>query len=400
MASRRICFISKYPPIEGGVSSRTYWLLKGLGQKGHKVHIVTNAWEVEDEYRESFSGEDIDMYQPENVVLHNTNPFIDPKYIPYSPPYTEKISSLAIEAVREHDLELIDTWYLLPYAVSGYIARTFVSKPLVVRHAGSDMARLLTSPFLHTLLSEIINTADRIVTYPRMKDTFVDLGVKEECLYYDTGASVDLNAFNPSVATFDLEREMGRDIDNVPVITFIGKVTASKGVFELTEALRKIENDFLLLLVCGGRDMEALRDDVERKGLGEKTLFLGFRPPWQIPSILKASTCVVIPERDFPIQAHTPILPREAMATGRCTILSEEIFGKRRYKELEDGVHTLVVNPKNIEGFSAKLEEVIRRPDDAETVGKEAGKLAAKHEDFDGYTDCMGTLYDEMLESS
>ncbi len=44
--------ISKYPLIEGGVASQVYWLAKGLGERGHKVHIVTNALEVEEENRE------------------------------------------------------------------------------------------------------------------------------------------------------------------------------------------------------------------------------------------------------------------------------------------------------------------------------------------------------------
>ena len=46
----KICFISKYPPIEGGVSARVYWLTKSLGEKGHEVHIVTNAQERSEEH--------------------------------------------------------------------------------------------------------------------------------------------------------------------------------------------------------------------------------------------------------------------------------------------------------------------------------------------------------------
>ena len=104
-----IALISKYPPIEGGVSAKTYWLAKGLGERGHKIHIITNAWEVETNYREKFDVEDIDLYQPTNVTVNNTDPFIDPHYIPYSKPYTEKIASLAIEIIKEYDLELIDS---------------------------------------------------------------------------------------------------------------------------------------------------------------------------------------------------------------------------------------------------------------------------------------------------
>ena len=47
----RICAIVKYPPIQGGVSAQSYWLCRGLAEAGHDVHVVTNADEVEGDYR-------------------------------------------------------------------------------------------------------------------------------------------------------------------------------------------------------------------------------------------------------------------------------------------------------------------------------------------------------------
>jgi len=71
----KICTIGKYPPIEGGESSKLYWLAKALGEKGHEVHIVTNAWEVETKYREQITGDDLSgHYRPKNVYIHNTDP--------------------------------------------------------------------------------------------------------------------------------------------------------------------------------------------------------------------------------------------------------------------------------------------------------------------------------------
>ncbi len=68
----RICFIGKYPPIEGGVSSHAYWLAKALGKKGHEVHVVTNAQEVEKEYCEhselwDFFLENLKLYMEEGL---------------------------------------------------------------------------------------------------------------------------------------------------------------------------------------------------------------------------------------------------------------------------------------------------------------------------------------------
>ena len=42
----RICIIGKFPPIQGGVAVRTYWVAHDLAARGHEVHVVTNAKEA------------------------------------------------------------------------------------------------------------------------------------------------------------------------------------------------------------------------------------------------------------------------------------------------------------------------------------------------------------------
>lgn len=63
-ALMRLCIVGKYPPIEGGVSTTTYWLARGLAERGSVVHIVTNAGEVENAYQMRLIGEDVDWLEP------------------------------------------------------------------------------------------------------------------------------------------------------------------------------------------------------------------------------------------------------------------------------------------------------------------------------------------------
>src|SRR3954452_5003490 len=51
VAELRICVIGKYPPIQGGVSMRTYRTAQALAPRGHAVHVVTNAKEVAPPFR-------------------------------------------------------------------------------------------------------------------------------------------------------------------------------------------------------------------------------------------------------------------------------------------------------------------------------------------------------------
>ena len=54
----RICIIGKFPPIQGGVSMRTYRTAHALAARGHDVHVVTNAKEVAPPFRMHMRAED------------------------------------------------------------------------------------------------------------------------------------------------------------------------------------------------------------------------------------------------------------------------------------------------------------------------------------------------------
>lgn len=387
---------SKYPPIEGSQSALCYWLVRGLGARGHEIHVVTNALEVEDDYREHFTGEDLDFYQPPGVTIHNTNPFSNPSYLPYAKPYTAKLASNTLEVIRHYEIEVIDSWYMLPYGVSGFIAKTLTGKPQILRHAASDISRLFSSPDLHTLFVQILRAVDTIVTYPKYRDIFSKLGVPDQRLFLNRKISVDTTAFSPKQPPFDLSQLTSRPIKELPVITFIGKFGTTKGIFDLVEALKGIRDDFVFVVVTGKSGIGMLKNSLDGSELAQKTLFLNFLPPWRVPSLVRASTCVVLPERDFPVRAHAPILPREVMASGVCLLLSEELYTKRTSDEIKDRESVIVVNPKDIEAFRHKLEWIIQNPGLALKIGTQARKVAEKLEDFQGYLDSTERLYEAV----
>jgi len=392
--------ISKYPPIEGGVSSRIYWLAKALGERGHEVHIVTNALEVEEEYRERLETNE-QQYAPENVYVHSIRPNDNPWHIPFSKAYTERIANLAIEIIEKYDIQLIDSYYILPYGIAAFIAKNITEKPQILRHAGSDISKLFASSSYHTLFKAIFQRADKIITIPPLKKMFSSLGISESRIAFDENVSVDTKAFNPEVSPFPLSDYIERKIAECPIITYIGKINyywKSKGLYELVEAVNGIKDDFLLLFVANGKGLPEFQNLIQEKGLEKQSIFLGFVPPWKIPSIIKLSTCVVVPEREFPIQHHSPILPREVMAVGKCLILSKELYSKQCYGNLVDRENVLLTNPKNIKQFRTIIENIIRHPDIALRIGQNAYKLAEQIESSHEYIDFTIDLYTALIE--
>jgi len=398
----RICIISKYPPIEGGVSTRVYWLAKALGERGHEVHIVTNAQEVEKEYKERIddNGEE---YATQNVYVHSTIADTNPWHIPFSRAYAERIANLAIEIIRKYNIQLIDSYYILPYAIAAFIAKNITGKPQILRHAGSDMGKLFTSPSYNTLFKTIFKRVDKIITIRPLKKKFLSFGIPESKIVFDEKVSVDTKAFDPEVSLFPLSDYIGKKMPECPIITYIGKINyhwKTKGLYELIEAVKEIKDDFLLLFVANGRGLREFQNLVREKNLEKYSIFLGFVPPWKIPSIIKLSTCVVVPEREFPIQYHTPILPREVMSVGKCLLLSRELCNKGCYRDLVDGESVLLIDPKDIKQFRGTIKRVMKNPSTTRKIGQEARKLSEKTEVFDEYIDYAIDLYTSLTDVS
>ncbi len=403
----KICIIGKYPPIEGGISSSTYWLAKNLGEKGHEVHVVTNALEVEDEYRENLDLSDSN-YRPNNVFVHSTDPSptleANPSHIPFSKVYCEKLASLAIETIDEHGIDIIDSSYLVPYCVSGFLAKSFTGIPQIVRHGGSDMQRLYPSPYLNNLLGRIIKSADAIITNNSSIPFFQNVGIASERIKPLQKVFADTESFNPQVPALDLSPYLTNQkyFPGIPIFGYIGKIThhlETKGLCNLLESCSSIEKEFLLLFVANGKKLDQFKEKINKANLEDKTVFLHFIPPWQIPSVMKACTCVMALEKESsPVyEYHTTSIPYEALATGRCVLLSDSLHRKEPYRSLKNGEEVLVVDPSNSDEIRKMLSKLIENPDIATNIGRTGHKSIMNHEHFNENVDKTIKLYKAIL---
>lgn len=395
----KICMISKYPPIEGGVSSSVYWLAKALGEHSHEVHVITNALEVEDKYREELDPRNPN-FQPKNVHVHSTDPSstieANPSHIPFSKMYCEKLANTAIEVIENHDIDLIHSMYLVPYCVAGYLAKSLMGIPHVISHAGSDIQRLYPSPYLKKLLGKILKSADRIITNPEMASFFKNIGFPASKTSLMSQVHVETSAFNPKATSFDLKPLVSTQkyFPRIPIIAYIGKIThhyEAKGLPELVKACSKIDQDFLLLFVANGDKIGNFKDLVKQEKLSQKTLFLPFVPPWKVPSILKSCTCLVALENSNSpvIDYHVPVVPAEAMAVGRCVLMSKELHNKTPYTKFENGKEVIVVDSHDQHQLKEALENIITDSGFAEAIGAASRRAFVQQQN--------GTYVDEIV---
>ncbi len=395
----KACFIIKYPPIQGGVSRHGYWLARDLAERGHQIFVVTNAAEVEDEYRIYMDEDDRDWYEPRFedsggfIKVRNSQPVNKNLiHIPFTNPFVTKLASIATQVIRRHNCQIIFSYYLQPYGLAAYLASQWTGVPYVVRHAGSDLGRLMRQRDLTTAYREVMKAAACVWTGLNDSNSFLAMGVREERIWRGQANSLarifnpqtpplDLNELLKKLATVESEHVQGvltntASLDlSKPTIGIYGKVGEVKGSFDLLSALRRLKQeglDFNFVALTQGRDFPSFKAAIREHGLQERTWTFPFIPNWRVPGFIRACAAVCFLERDFPISFHGPGIPKEILACGTCLILSNEIAAKQRPlgDKFNHGENVLIVaDPKEHDELARNLRFVIQHPDQASAIG-------------------------------
>lgn len=420
----KLCIIGKYPPIEGGVSASTYWLARGLAERGYQIHMVTNASEVEQPYRMYLGKNDEDWYEPAfssggfvQISSSERLSMSRMKHIPCANPFVSKLAGLATQIIRQHKCELIFCYYYEPYALAGFLASVWTGLPFVVKHAGSDLERLMAVPDLAVAYKEMLRAADGVITIRNLTRRFIGMGIRKERIIPDVPFSLPTHIFSPNafpLPVHDLVKEINdyrlQDSkyifdDTIPTIGVYGKVGIAKGSYDLVHALAMLKKEglqFNFLTMLQGDRMEQFQQTVHDCGLEDRTQMLPFLPHWRVPNFIRTCTAVCFLERDFPIAIHGPLIPREVLSCGTCLILSREIVEKQRYRDkMVNGKNILTVSdPRDHDELAAQLRAVIACPERAVEIGAQGYHLTSQIENFPTFIDGYVALFDRFNRNS
>ncbi|MEK7537210.1 MAG: glycosyltransferase [Patescibacteria group bacterium] len=415
----KLVLIGKWPPIEGGVSVLNYWTCRILAEAGHEVHVVTNAQEVEPQYRMWLRDEDREMLEPDfarsgggRVFVHNTQKADRVSYIPWANPYVTKLTGKALSVARSHGCDLIYAHYLEPYGVAAALVSSWLNVPYRIKHAGSDIGRLALIPELGEVYREVLGRAEKVITTPRHREKLEGLGAKSDSFLFDRNFSVPTDYFNPRALPLDIrtissqaaqwcenlgypqpvrERIIRVNTASIhldrPFIGVYGKIGEVKGSFDLLSALIGCHNVSLVAMVNGATPV-FLRflNELESAGLMGRVSILPFLPHWKVPSFIRACRAVCFLERKFPITFHTPTVPREVLACGICLVCSSEVASKFSFaNNVADWKNMVVVDPGDHNLLSSALQKLVDNESLARSIGYHGYNLSQVVENFPLY---------------
>ena len=391
----RICIIGKFPPIQGGVSMRTYWTAHGLAARGHEVHVVTNAKEVRPPFRMYMRAGDWGrceaVYDRGSVTVHWTDPVDDSQfYIPMASPYVSKLASVAARVNSDFPYDIIFSHYLEPYGVAAHLAAKMTGVPHVVRMAGSDAGRLWHHPQFEALYDHILTSAEIVIAAGMVFERAIQRGVAADRIAYGGEFVLQDDLFTPDGPTLDLSalrnevegdphfrRHQWGDLEpQRPHFGVYGKLGESKGSYALLAAMHRLKHEGLevglVALAHGEPSIERrFRARARKLGLVDHIHQIPFLPHWRVPEFVRGCIGVCCLEQDFPIAFHTPIIPREVLLCGACLVSSIELIRKfPTCGRMVDGYNCVAIDDVNDVGALAeRLASIVQDPKPVASVG-------------------------------
>ena len=343
----------EYPPLGGGGGVATKQLAEQLAKR-HEVHVLTSR------HTGLAREETVD-----GVRIHRV--WITPRKELATATLLSMISFVptafwyGLGLLGRERFDVINAQFVIPSGLpASWLARWF-NIPFVLSFVGGDVFDPTkgTSPHRHSFLRALIRHVARAAT----RCTAISEDTKQrarELHGVQNDITVTHLGIEPRVMGPVSRAELNLPQD-APVFVSIGRLIARKGYDVLLEAWRKVPAAHLVIIGQGFLEAE-LKAHAERIGLAERIHFVGFVAEEKKLQYLRAATGYV----SGAVHEGFGIVFLEAMEAG-LPIVATDVGGQTDF--LAAGKNALLVEPDDIGGFSAAIQQLIDQPELAQRMG-------------------------------
>ncbi len=272
-------------PTYGGSGVVATELGISLANHGHEVHFVSYKQPVR---LQSLTG---------NIHFHEVHV---PKYpLFHFQPYELALSSLLVEMVKLHQIDLLHVHYAIPHAYAAYMAKQMLKEagiaiPVVTTLHGSDITLVGNHPFYKPAVTFSINNSDVVTAVSKdlRSDTFSFFEVHKEI-------HVVPNFIN--VSRYDNIRvNCERDSVAKPtemIVTHVSNFRPVKRVMDVVETFYRIRKKMpaKLMMVGDGPDRMTAENRCHELGIWDDVVFYGKTN--EVSKILCFSDLLLLPSQ-------------------------------------------------------------------------------------------------------
>jgi len=307
--------------------------------------------------------------------------------------YRRKITQL-IDEFRPH---LIHAHTATPDGYAGLLLAGKFGLPLVVSLRGSDVnVYPYRDQWTFRLTSRVITKANRVTAVSGALKTAAEKIAcpREEIAVVYTGC--DLERFSFSEAARAAFRERLNISLESPVLTFIGGLLRTKGLFELVDAflfVRQEHPDLHLIIIGTGEDASTLVEKAVEADVRDKVHFVGARPHDEIPGWLSAADVLVLPSW----HEGLPNVVVEAMACER-PVVATRVGGIP--EAVEDGESGILVDKGNVEALVKAIALLLKDEGRRQSMGVIGRQIVENKFTWERNAIRMTKVYEEVLNAS
>lgn len=375
-------FTECYHPILNGVVVSIDTFKSELEKRGHQFYIFApKNPHCQD--------------NPSNVFRYPALPW--PKDYPLAFPY---LAPLQNSQISDLNLDLIHTQHMFAMGRLGLNIAHRLDIPIVhtyhtliseYAHYVPLVPKTLTKKVIVRLTRNYCNNCSQIVTpSPSMKKTLRSYGVKTPIEAIPTGIYLEHfeNPYHQGVL-----RTKWQIPEDKKILLYISRIAREKNLDLLFQAIKKLSkqrNDFHLLMVGGGPELNHYQQFVREHQLSALVTFTGMQKKEDANRFFGAADIFVFPS----ITETQGIVITEAMAAGIPAVAINEMGPSDIIRNGIDGFLT----PLNLDEFCAKIEALL----DSQSLRKKLGTNASKHAQelsAEVSADKMEKLYEKTINN-
>lgn len=320
----KILLIGKYPPMQGGISAKTYWLFKRLKTFGFEYKIITlneSDYSIKDPVMDC---EDIQVIEENDVPWH----------IPETSLIDDQIIHSALKSAQNFSPDIVETNYLWPFCKDALLVSKLIKKPLLIRHAGSDIAKFHNTGSFSKIMSTYLNEADAIVTNHSSESIIKNLCDNHKKIHSTQRYIPNPESFKPVLP----QNKCDKTFD----ILFAGKINYHwryKGLELLLKVIKK--NNLKALFIIGGKYKNEMEKQISDYNLEDNITIVDFVHPEQMPEMYHSCRFVWCWEETGGVDDFSNIL-WEALFCNTPCIVNSLTSGKIKSEEIPDSFNSLI----------------------------------------------------------
>ena len=393
------------PYHSAGYSTRTHGLLSGLRGLGWDVQGVTRLGYPYDMPKMAELGEIAPVNVVDGIPYHrlSTTPGIEKKS-PITEYVKRYVAALEAKAKEEkpailhgasnhwNGLATVATAHRLGipsiYEVRGLWEVTRGSRDFEWAKGGMYrfMARMEADAAAHATHVLAITQA--------LKDELINRGVDGDKITVVPNA-VDAERFTPQPRDAELEAQLG--FQGKTVIGYIGSVLDYEGLgllIDAAERMRSQRDDFVVMIVGDGAELERFQSEVEARQLGDAVRFLGRVPHEDVERYYSLVDIAPFPRLPLPVcEMVSPLKPFEALAMGKAIVASDVAA---LAEIVQPDVTGLLHRKGDVDDLTAKLTELVERPELRQQLAADGLRWVRENRQWPDMARSVSTIYEQL----